>query len=203
MAPLFLQIALIAVSVSGIFMVIKPMYDEIGSIQLETEEYQRALDTAVQANAKMTSLKNDINRYSQQDKYRIELLVPENLAPVRAAYDIEELVSETGMNLTSISVGTVGKINNPVAAPSAAQAAEAFDLEEVGTMNLVSQQLDLSVSGTYEQFKYLLTKLESSARLIDIKTLSFSGEDSDLSTFTLSLVVYGLNSDAPLTTDSN
>lgn len=204
MKQLLVQFGLIGVSIIGVVMVIVPMYENIGVIQSETEEYQRALDSAVETNKKLSSLKQEIGRYGQQEKYRIELLVPQDLAPVRAAYDIEELIGESGMFLNSITVGEIAQVTPPVTAPASGGTPEAdentgfdFSVDE-SVSGMVSQQLEISVSGTYEQFKYLLSRVESSARLMDVTNVTFTGSDSDLSAYSLTVQVYGLSTDINL-----
>lgn len=209
MMQLFVQISLIAISAAGIFSVIQPMFDEIEKVQSETEEYDRALSSAREANSRLAELNRKVSGLSQQERHRIELLVPEVSDPVKTAYEVEQLIVSQGVFLNSINIAPPVKIASPVSSSVAALVSDDDDstfsesVSSGGGHMMVGQDVLVSVSGTYSQFKELLTKIESSARLIDITSVSFQGVDSDINTYLLTLRTYGYSSREAVSVDSN
>lgn len=203
MKALLLQLGLIAVSVSAVLFMVKPMYESISVIQSESEEYDVALASAREANSKLAALRKTVEDVSEQNKYRMMLLVPEKLEPIKAANDIEIMAQSTGMFLDTISLGTAMTLPDPTGGNTAGSQTDDEGFDTFGAVNarvanIYYQDILVSVSGTYEQFKQLLAMVESSARLTDIMTLSFEGSSTDLDSYSLTLRVYGKTTAAPV-----
>jgi hypothetical protein len=171
MTSSLMQIFLIITSLSGAYWVVQPMFTEIKNVQAEAEEYDRAMVLAEEANTVLAGLEKDIAQVTQQEKYRIELLIPDYIEPVKMAYNIETLEASESMFLSSIAINDATTIPDPVGKAEPVEVVQTeeemfgdggpvSEFEEVTTAEtLISQEISLSVAGTYEQFKSLLSKL--------------------------------------------
>lgn len=187
-----LQVILITVSVLVAVMVVKPTLQDMGSTQQETAEYITAIENAAEANSKLSDLYRQVNSFSSSEEHRLALLVPEKIDAVQIAYDLEVMTNESGMFLTTLTVNDevaeVDPVSNTVAEFGAEDEITAGSAKQIATQDFV-----LELAGTYDQFKDLLTQVETSARLLDIVDTKFTESDTDLLEFSLIIRAYGLN----------
>lgn len=185
-----IQLGLIVVSIATVFTVIMPMYGTIGTVQAEMEGYDEALKSAREVNLRLKALNDQINDVSQQSRHRINMLVPEYAEGVKVAYDIDQLLLSSDMFVDSIVVNPEESIEMD----GAIDTGETFSgMEESSSM--VAQDIQLSISGTYENLKDLLAQFEQSSRLMDVVSIGFESIDGDLAAYELTIRVYGQKSD--------
>lgn len=190
MSGLMIQLGLIVVSIATVFTVIMPMYGTIGTVQAEMEGYDEALKSAREVNLRLKALNDQINDVSQQSRHRINMLVPEYAEGVKVAYDIDQLLLSSDMFVDSIVVNPEESIEMD----GAIDTGETFSgMEESSSM--VAQDIQLSISGTYENLKDLLAQFEQSSRLMDVVSIGFESIDGDLAAYELTIRVYGQKSD--------
>ncbi len=194
-----IQIGLIIISIFSIVSFVQPMLQKIQIVQSESEEYDLAIEVSAEASVLLGRLEQQISQVSQQEKYRVELLVPDFIAPVELAYDIEALIKEDSLFLNSIRISQPTRILDPVgrvAVPVPQESEDTFSsfdqVSSVSEQSIISQEIEISVDGTYEQFKSLLAKIEQSARLIDVVSIKFESSDADVNAYAMTLRFYGL-----------
>lgn len=192
MAQSLTQIFMIIASVVAVFTIVIPTFTTIGETQAETAEYEAAIESAFASNQRLSALNNQINNFSQQTRYRLERLIPEQLDPVKTAYDIEVLIDRRGLFLSNIEVNVEETMEDPVASSNLTVSGGQFDAGAGAVDRIAYRDYTIGVAGTYDQFKAFLADLESSAQLFEVMNLLFESTNSDLNQYELVIRAYGL-----------
>lgn len=189
MTQTIIQILLLIVSGIAVFTIIMPKFEEIAVIQSETEEYDQAIESAFATNERLSALTQQASSFSQQEQHKLDRLVPFNIDTLSLGYDIEGLIDRHGLFLNGIDIAEPTVLRDPVqtSAPSEAGPASAPIEKEIE-----QQEITITLSGTYEQFKGFLADIETSAQLLEVVELLYSSTGSDLSQFSLTVMAYGL-----------
>jgi hypothetical protein len=186
----FLPIALIVASV-GIFMVyINPTYTadtgavdnagkSIKELQVVEKDYTDAFAKTREIRAIYDGLLNKFNTVSgTSNDEKIAKLLPDHIDSVRLIIDLNNIAFRYGMSLSNIfltlpvsaskSSATSGQVA-PTQTSSGVPASVGPDYRLYDSI-----KLSFSVTGTYSNFSAFLKDLESSLRLIDVTSLTFS-----------------------------
>jgi Tfp pilus assembly protein PilO len=96
---------------------------------------------------------------------------------------LDNLISSSGLTLANIGVDT----NDAVIA---AGSKELLDNPFGQQRHLQTTSVNVSVTGTMEQFLNFLKSLENNARIIDVSSVQINGNKNNLATFVLTLKTY-------------
>ncbi len=170
-----MPIVIIGVSAGLFFMETSPILDRIA----EVEKTRVSLAEAVQSNDQFQALlkeKNVIfNQIDETKKAQLVKFLPDSIDNVRLIIDINKIASDFGMTIRNISI------------KGGDQSALGPDSRSYGVATL-----GFSVSGPYQTFKKFLGALETSLRLIDVTSLSFSAGDKDQYEYNVEIKAYWL-----------
>lgn len=196
-----------------IFFFVRPMYAEIGTVQLEGQKYKEAVQDAEQFNQLLDTLLSRYDNLTPSQRARLDALVPqEGLNEVKLVSDLEELALSHGLLFTSVTVGLSKEGEDGEGAPTEEVVAEPTPvvddgmsddmgmgepLDTLSTSGVTSEQLrskeiGFSVVGTYDEFRSFLTDVERSLVLMEVTKLTFAATEGDLMTFTVSVNVFSL-----------
>lgn len=203
------QIILILAAIAMVFFVIKPKLAEVTDKQEETKEYQQAVDRATQYNNRLAQLVDKASSFPRADLNALDTYLPDRIDVLKVSEDLEMMVSEYGLLLENIEVGTdeetvtasgmsEAPMPNAVTDPALGSGTDSGVMVGSGLLDeakrsLVSRQFNLSVLGTYEQFKGLLMAMEANQYPMRIVEMSFAvSSDSDLTPYTMTIETYAL-----------
>ncbi len=157
------------------FMKTSPVLDHVAQL----EKTRMAYYNAEQSNAEFQNLlkeKNDIFiRISDSNIKFLDELLPDSIDNVKLIIDINQIASNNGMTIKNISIK--GNDNSAIGPDS-----RPYGIATLG----------FSVSGPYETFQKFLAALETSFRIIDVTSLSFSAGDKNQYDFNLEVKSYWL-----------
>jgi hypothetical protein len=181
---------LLAILVSvGIFIYfIQPMYAEINGVQSETTEYGEAVAKAAEFNQLLNSLISKRNSITAGNLERLEVLVPDNIDPVRVLVDLEALAGRNNMIFGNVNIeereaaGDDAGKNNP----------DAMDGSPIGEDDFVPIGISFSLIGSYEQFQSMLRDMERSLTLFELKNISLEASEGNLAQFNMEIEMYEL-----------
>lgn len=148
----------------------------VAELRTERAEYVQALETVKEIETVRESLLTRYNSLKPEDKEKILKLLPDHIDSVRLIIDINNIASQYGMSLSKISVSApddkaASKASAPTSPDQVAPGAPSVGPDS----NLYgSVKLGFSVAGPYRSFLQFMDKLQSSLRLVDITSLSFS-----------------------------
>jgi len=196
MAQTITQILLLIISGITVFTIIVPMFKTMGETQKETDEYSLAIESAFATNERLNSLVAKTESLSQQERYRLNRLIPPTIDPIRTAYDLEVLIEKHRLFLISINVLDEEIMEDPVATSNVISEDEFGSADQV-VGSIGHQEFELAVAGTYDQFKSLLADVESSAQLFEVQSVDIQSTDSDIIQFNMIIRTFGLFPNTP------
>lgn len=174
---------LFVVIAGGIFFgFINPTYVEIQTLRAEEATYDGALSKSRELQSVRDQLLARYNTFPTDDLMRLTKLVPDTIDNVRLILDLDGIASGYGMHVRSVSLNA----NASQASRTAAG--------EIGPGDARHDYVTLSfsVNGTYDTFRAFLADLESSLRLVDIDSLSFSSTPTGIYEYAIGIKTYWL-----------
>jgi hypothetical protein len=189
------------------FTFIEPTFEEYKRIDVEVGDYEQALQSAQRLQERVNELIADKNAIAQSDMERLMTFLPNTIDEVGIVLTLDQLSSRHELALGEIGVQSSRSKKGGSAPAAASQATFAFEDEDDSlskeetradgtivrkpTDSIETVMLTFSVTGTYENFKALLSELESSLTLMDVAQLSISEpKDDELATFRVSVALY-------------
>ncbi|MDO8493460.1 MAG: type 4a pilus biogenesis protein PilO [bacterium] len=143
------------------------------------EATRASLAQAVKSNDQFQALlkeKNIIfNQIDETKKEQLKKMLPDSIDNVRLIIDINKIASDFGMTIRNISIRGGDQTSlGPDSRP--------FGVATLG----------FSVSGPYKTFLRFITALETSLRLIDVTSLSFTAGEKDQYEYNVEIKAYWL-----------
>ena len=165
-----------------------PVLEEINGLKADRVKYTQALVNANKLDARQRELQDIKINLDPNDLVDLEQLLPNNIDNVRLIIDINTIAKKNGLTVKNPSIaGEAGK-DQPAGAGTPPIT---NNVKRSGSdKNLVV--ISFSVSASYEILKRFLDDLSRSLRIVDIESVSFSGNDKNLYDYKISLRTYWL-----------
>lgn len=190
-----IQMALILVAVLIMVTYIKPTFVEIGELQDEVFEYQDAVAKASEFNNRLRELQSIENSFSNSDLEALDVFLPYEINESQVMADIITVSKITDVTVSDVKAGEL------ITPAEEVYFSEADVLIEQS--NLLEQNFDFSLSGSYESIKDFFSALERNAYVLTVEeaamtplaTGSSAGDNAGAEseyTFTLSVTAYAL-----------
>ncbi len=182
MTRFLLPLILIASAVFVFFTFTDKIWEEIRGLKTQKVELEMGINQANELLRRQQELLKIYNAIADDQKERLDKLLPDNIDNVRLIIDMNNIAKFHGMSLRGVSVsgGDVGT----------RQSADAQSGESL--LSADSVVVSFSVTASYEAFKEFLFDLSTSLRLLDVASLSISTGEKNLYTFNLGLKTYWL-----------
>ncbi|MFH1170136.1 MAG: hypothetical protein V1704_01080 [Candidatus Vogelbacteria bacterium] len=165
-----------------------PVLKEIDGLKIDKAKYTAALDNATKLDARQRQLQEIKINMDPNDLADLDELLPNNIDNVRLIIDINTIAKKNGLTVKNPSIageagaGQPAPVGNPPATNSVKRAG----------LDKNSVVISFSVSASYEILKRFLDDLSRSLRIVDIESVSFSGNDKNLYDYKISLRTYWL-----------
>ena len=162
---------LVGVSVAGFLMFTNPLYNEINIQKQKSVSLNQALDNAKTLREERDKLTKKFNSISEEDRGKLEKLLPDNVDNIRLILEIEKIAGPYGMLLKEVKYNPTPK--------KSTTGGGAGDVAQGGidpASNKAYGILDLAFStqGTYDNFIYFIKDLEKNLRIVDVSSIDFS-----------------------------
>ncbi len=192
MNKIIFQVILIIISVGLFFTVIDPMYRSadpakpgIETIKKEIADYDVAIDNSDKFVREKNKLLEEKNNLNQDDRNRLERLLPDSIDNIRLVIGINDIARPYGLVLKSLRFsGNTSK--------GGEDSGEEREIAIGGNEVIGSVTLGFSVSAKYEVFKQFLKSLESSLRLADVTNVSVRSGAGDVYDYDITIKTYWL-----------
>jgi len=172
------SIILILLAGGIFFFYTNPQYENIKTLQAEASDYNTALTQSKTLIAERDTLKTQYDQIPAADLDRIQKLVPDSVDNVRLIIDINGIALNRGLTIRNIKI-TSGQSGGTTLGP---------DESPYGSIDL-----SFTVTSSYNTFQQFLQDLESSLRIVDVDSLSFTATDkTDQYDYNVSLRTYWL-----------
>ncbi len=172
-----ISIILIAASIAFFAFFTKPKWVELKANRVEVEKLSLAQENAKRLKARIESLQNVKNNITEADSEKIKRMVPDNVENVKLIIDfdnmLQSLVTDKGTaNLyKSTNPADSGRISieNPKIVQGNTLIEGGFDTSQLGVADFT-----FTVSLTYGDFIDFLKRIETSTRIFDIESITFT-----------------------------
>lgn len=156
-----------AIFLLGFALAVMPQVQGYRAVK-DVESFRVALEDVKSVKASLQQTQKDLEVMTPEVMAKLNLMLPATPNDSELVLQVKDMVERAGFNFSSLS------FQKPKGASN--------DKDSSGKLVESSlKAMDMSFTaekGTYEGFKQLLTELYQHERLIDIKTVSFSGGDS-------------------------
>lgn len=179
----FLLPAVFVAAAFGLFFgYVDPAYQKVKELQTEVDRFDEALDRSRELAEIKNQLLSRYNSFSSNDLERLQKLLPDNIDNVRLVLDLDGIARTHNMLIQNVTV-------------SADKAASVQSSNTLGSdpNPYLSVALSFSVTATYEDFIDFIKDLESSLRLVDAASVTFTPrDDTNRYDYQISLSTYWL-----------
>ncbi len=173
------------VSLGIFFFYVNPtLSGSIADIKTGIASDDSALAAAATFSAQQQRLVDAQKTIGASNLARLALLLPDSVNNVGLILDLNALAARSGLQISSIDVS-----------PLAQAAAASKDVAAIPSgVQTPEQSMDFSLKavGTYSAMKTFLTGIEKSQRLLDVQSLSLTGSDTGVYTYTMKIRLYWL-----------
>jgi Tfp pilus assembly protein PilO len=154
---------------------------ELKSIQTVNAGYLQAINNSVTLIQSRDAVLKDYNSLSDDDKARLDKMLPDNVDNVRLIIDITNIASRHGIPLKDITANTAAGGSSDASAGSPSSNAVS------GTVSV-----SFSFSSSYENFLAFLGDIQSSLRILDISHLTVTSNTTGTYDYSVQLQTYWL-----------
>lgn len=171
-----ISLILIAASIAFFVYFTKPRLEELKLNRIEVQKLNEAQGNAKKLKSKIDSLLKDKNSISVADNEKMMRMIPNNVENVKLIIDfdnmLQDLVTQKGTanlyNSGNASAGNIS-IENPKITQTNAAIDGTFDSSQLGVADF-----SFNVSLTYNDFLDFIKRIETSTRIFEIESISFS-----------------------------
>jgi len=164
---IFIQIAMIAISVGIILTFVEPTFSKIGDLQDDIVVYQTEQQKVSGVNAQLASLINTLDNIAPDDQRRLLAYMPDEVDTISVVRDLSLISDNAGVEYIS-AVATGEGVS-----------ADEREVEVVSDFVEPKEYIfTLSVEGGYDQLKNLFMLLEQNNYPLEVKTVSVQKAES-------------------------
>lgn len=160
-------------------------WQEVKAIRAVNAEYIQAISNADELIKVRDQVLANYNAFSAEDRDRLNKIVPDTVDNIRLIIDLNNVASRRGVTLQNVKAGTEGESPTTVVRVS-------DDASYIPTPILDTVDVSFNVSAPYTQFIAFMRDLESNLRIMDLKSLTISADDSGTYDFGVELTTYWL-----------
>ena len=174
---LFVQVAMIALSIGIIITFVEPTFSEIGELQDEISVYQTEQRKVSEVNVQLSSQIDVLNGVVPDDQRRLLTYMPDTVDTISVVRDLSLISNEAGvLFISAVSTGQKKATN-----------------ESEGIASFIQPQehlFNLSVAGTYSQLKNLFILLEQNNYPMEAQSVVVEKREGGFLSMEVSLSVY-------------
>jgi hypothetical protein len=166
----------------------------VKAIQAVNDEYISAIDSADKLIKLRDSVLKDYNALSDEDRIRIDKMIPNTVDNIRLVIDLNSVGLRHGFSLRDIKA-VASSVASKQALPQAANKSSPTrspGLDSIPTPTLDTVTVSFSVTAPYQQFIDLLHDLEANLRIMDLTHLTVSANTTGNYDFSVEFKTYWL-----------
>ncbi|MEI6843410.1 MAG: type 4a pilus biogenesis protein PilO [bacterium] len=174
----------IIVCIAAYFLYIGPGISDVNVLRAKLSDYINTSNQSTQINKTRDSIQATLNSIPGEDIAKLDKVVPDTMDSVLLVSDLSTIASRYGMVVRSVQIAEPTENTGDRVVVREAQGP--FKVTAVG----------FTVNGGYDQFIKFLKDLETSARLLDVKTIAIKDSSKTANgtsyDFTLAVNTYSL-----------
>jgi Tfp pilus assembly protein PilO len=163
----------------------------INSLNTKKAELVEALNKASELRQKLDALEKNYQGFDQADLDRLNKLLPDNVDNVQLIIDTNNIAQLHNMKIKGARIATAVEKEatggRPADVKTKTRAIERSAVPEQGVLTF-----SFSVTGPYKEFLLFLSDLQSSLRVVDLGSLTFSSDEKEAYTYNVEIKTYWL-----------
>lgn len=173
-------IILLLLSVGLFYTFTNPQYRDVRELGALASQYRNVLENVSAITELRDRLVGSYGTFPREEITRINKVLPDDIDTVRLAFDLDVLASRYGVSIKDVHTSIAGNEN-----------AEMIVLPEfAGPYDVAT--VSFSFVSNYNNFMLLLSDIERSLRIMDIKTIAFQTNESGLYEYKVTVDTYWL-----------
>lgn len=174
------NLILILLSVGLFYTFTSPQYEDVRALQASAGEYRNVIENVSRIAETRDALLVDYQSIPTDELVRLEKILPDNVDTVRLALDLDTIAARYAISIKDVQVDT--KVDPNAALLVLPEHAEPYEKVTVS----------FSFISNYENFMKMLSDLERSLRIMDVKSVTFKVSDTGLYEHRMSVETYWL-----------
>lgn len=187
MSKNILPIVLIVLAIGIYFTFTDGQIESAKAIQEVNSRYDSAITNARKLVSVRDSVLKSYNSISDDDRVRLEKMLPDNIDNVRLIIDVNSIGTRHGVVLRNVHTSA-----NDTAKASASTGGGGTLSGGGGTTQYNTVTIAFSVSTTYENFISLIQDIERSLRVMDIASVTLNSNDNGVYDYGVEIKTYWL-----------
>lgn len=185
-------VILFILAVASFVMFTNPAYQDVKALKAEASDFNQALSNSQELQKERDTLNQKYRSFTPDSLQRLTELLPDSADNIRLILDLQRMAQSYGMSIASIKFDSK-QASDPMATTGAFAAASPTDLAQA-TKDYGIFRMEFSTTATYENFLKFIKDVESSLRLSDIESITFSSDEAGKNTYvyTVKLKTYWL-----------
>jgi hypothetical protein len=176
----FNSLGLIVISIALLMLFFKPQLGKIDQINQRKAAYNQAISDLQHIDQKKNELLAKLNSFPAEDVAKIDTLLPDKPNVVPLVAELENIASKRGIIIRNISTDSSGNFSASLGGEGKAK-------------NYETSTLNFDFESSYDVMKQFLIEIESSLRVMDIRSVNFSGTESNNFTYKVTMDIYWIN----------
>lgn len=172
-------IIFILVAIGLFYTVINPHYAKVQGLRVEAAKYSDVLSNVETLNQKRDELLLKYNSIPKEQLSRIEKSLPDHIDSVKLAVDFDSIASKYGISIKNIKTSEKKDDSSGI-------------IQATSIVPYQTVTVNFSFVSTYDNFRKFMRDIESSLRIIDIRSVGFISTDNGLYEYTVSIDTYWL-----------
>ncbi len=183
-------IILVVLAIGVYFTFTQGKLDELKTIKDVNAGYQQALNNSEKLIKVRDGVLKTYNNISQEDRERLEKMLPDNVDNVRLIIDANGVGSRHGLTLKNIKTSATSANSTNAQGAATPGSPRSNVVNVANTYDTVT--LSFSVTTTYQTFIDLMKDLEASLRIMDISKITLTANDTGNYEYGVELKTYWL-----------
>ncbi len=176
-------IIVLLISVGLFYTFTSPQYKKIENLRTASKTYNNILNNASELSTKREELLSQYRSIPKENIENLSKVLPDNVDIVRLTMDFDSIASRYGLSIKSIQVDkSKGGTSSNNSAIIVNQAEHAYD----------STVISFSFVSSYNNFRKFMRDIESSLRIVNIKSIDFQSTENGLYQYKVSIETYWL-----------
>jgi Tfp pilus assembly protein PilO len=170
---------LFLIAVGLFYTFINPQYQKVNALRLQATSYENVLANVTALTEKRDELTQKMQAIPPIEIQRLEKILPDHVDTVRLVVDIDSIAARYGISIKNIKAESTQD-----------QGATVFQSGPATSYDKV--KLSFTFNASYDNFRKFMHDVESSLRIVEVKTLAFTAVDTGLYDFQIAIETYWL-----------
>jgi len=163
---------LIIISVLAFIFFIKPEYENITVLKNDISVYEGYINDSTTLQEVKDSLVSSYKSISQENKEKLNKLLPDEVNNIKFVLEIENLASDYNLSVKNVNFESI---------ESSSESKNGVSISKSDEENLSYGKfpIEFTISGSYESFALFIKELETNLRLVDVEEVTFSSSNKN------------------------